>query len=109
VKGSGGSSLVPWCSRASPVTSLVEGGTTCWSSSGAHDSVGSDRVGGSSVNGADGRGAEATRKRASEREEEKMEEASPLRTRGLAQLGRLQILNGIHVINFGIEFNLNLL
>jgi hypothetical protein len=51
--------LVAWCSRASPVTSLAEGGTTCWSSSGAHGSVGSNWVGGSSVNGADGRGVEA--------------------------------------------------
>jgi hypothetical protein len=27
----------------------------------------------------------------------------------LSQLGRLQILNRIHVVNFGTQFNLNLL
>jgi hypothetical protein len=32
-------------SRASPVTSLAEGGTMCWISFGAHGAAGSGRVG----------------------------------------------------------------
>jgi hypothetical protein len=48
---------VGFSSRASLVTSPVEGGMTCWSSSGAHGASCSSRVGSSWVNGVDGRGA----------------------------------------------------
>jgi hypothetical protein len=51
-------------SRASPVTSLAEGGTTCRSSFDPHGTAGSGRVYSSSMNEADGRGAEAASERA---------------------------------------------
>jgi hypothetical protein len=51
----GGAGFSLW---ASSLTSLVEGGTTCWTRSGALSAAGSSLVGGLSVNGAGGGGAE---------------------------------------------------
>jgi hypothetical protein len=64
VLSGGPSSDTGFSSRSSPVTSLVEGGMTCWSSSGTHGAAGRGRVGSSSKNEVDGQGAEAVRDRA---------------------------------------------
>jgi hypothetical protein len=64
VLGGGSSGGVGLGSLVSLVTSLVKGGTTCWSSSGACGVAGSGRVDGLSANGADRRGAEPTDVRA---------------------------------------------
>jgi hypothetical protein len=58
---SGGAGFGTW---ASLLTSLAEGGTTCWSSFVARGATGRGRVSGSSVNGVDGGGAEVVSDRA---------------------------------------------